>query len=657
MGKSLTRKILESHLVEGEWKSGSEIGIRIDQTLTQDATGTMAYLQFEAMGVETLSTDLSVSYIDHNTLQIGFENADDHRYLMGIARRYGIHLSRAGNGICHQVHLERFGKPGATLLGSDSHTPTGGGLGMIAIGSGGLDVALAMGGSPFFLPCPEVVRVVLKGELGPWVSAKDLILKMLEIFGTKGNVGRVFEYAGPALASLSVPERATITNMGAECGVTTSIFPSDEATRDFLRAQGREADWRPLEADPDAEYAMEIELDLGAIESLAAAPHSPGNVVSVKSLSDVKVDQVCVGSCTNSSYKDLATVALMLRGRVVPPEVSLVVAPGSHQVLLNIEKDGYLADIVASGARLVESSCSFCIGNGQSPASGAVSLRSSNRNFEGRSGTADARVYLVSPETAIASALLGRIAGGPELEAELGVRPPAVRLPARYATDDRMIVPPLPREERAKVEIIRGPNIGGPPAVTAIPEKLSGTATIKVGDKITTDHIMPAGARLKYRSNIEAYSAFVFEGVDPTFASRAAEARDAGSHNVIIAGLSYGQGSSREHAAICPAALGVRAVIAKSFERMHKANLVNFGVLPLVFADELDYARIEAGDALEIPELRAQVSSGSREIRVRDLAGGFEFVALCELTERQRGIALAGGALATAAFASKKGRK
>jgi aconitate hydratase len=656
MGKSLTRKILEPHIIEGEWKSGTEIGIRIDQTLTQDATGTMAYLQFEAMGVAELATDLSVSYIDHNTLQMGFENADDHRYLLSVARKYGIVLSRAGNGICHQVHLERFGAPGATLLGSDSHTPTGGGIGMAAIGSGGLDVALAMGGSPFFLPCPEVVRITLSGELGPWVSAKDVILAVLREFGTKGNVGRVFEYAGAALAGLSVPERATIANMGAECGVTTSIFPSDEVTRDFLRAQGREAAWKPLAADPDAEYALEFELDLSGLESLAAAPHSPGNVVSVKSLGGVKVDQVCLGSCTNSSYKDLATAALMLRGRVVPPELSLVVAPGSRQVMLNIERDGYLADLISAGARLVESSCSFCIGNGQSPASGAVSLRTSNRNFEGRSGTADAQVYLVSPETAIASALLGRIASGSELEASLGVAPPDFELPGSYLTDDRMIVRALPRSERATVAILRGPNIGSPPVAAAVPERLSGSVAIKVGDKITTDHIMPAGARLKYRSNIAAYSAFVFEGVDPLFAARAAASRDEGSHNVIVAGASYGQGSSREHAAICPAYLGVRAVIAKSFERMHKANLVNFGILPLVFANEADYDRMDQGDELEIAGLRAQVASGEREIRARDKSKGFELLVLCELSGRQREIALAGGALALAGAAKAKGK-
>jgi aconitate hydratase len=652
MGKSHTRKILESHLAEGEWKQGSEIGIRIDQTLTQDATGTMAYLQFEAMGIDHLATELSVSYIDHNTLQMGFENADDHRYLMDIARKYGIRLSRAGNGICHQVHLERFGKPGRTLLGSDSHTPTGGGIGMISIGAGGLDVALAMGGAAFYLPCPEVVRVVLKGGLGPWVSAKDVVLRMLEIFGTKGNVGRIFEYTGPGLAGLSVPERATITNMGAECGVTTSIFPSDEATREYLRAQGRESDWVALGPDPDAEYSMEIEIDLSSLEPLAAAPHSPGNVVTVKSLSNVKVDQVCVGSCTNSSYKDLATVGLMLRGQTLPPEVSLVVTPGSRQVLLNIEKDGYLRDILAAGARIVEPSCSFCIGNGQAPASRAVSLRSSNRNFEGRSGTADAQVYLVSPETAIASALLGRIASGIDLETELGTKPPRIPLPRQYAIDDAMILEPLSPPERAKVEIVRGPNIGGPPVAATLPETLSGSVAIKVGDKITTDHIMPAGARLKYRSNIKAYSAYVFEAVDPSFAARAAATRDSGSHNVIIAGLSYGQGSSREHAAICPAALGVRAVIAKSFERMHKANLVNFGILPLVFENEADYESIGQGDKLEIEGLRSLVASGGEKFLVRNITKAMEFTALCELTERQRSIALAGGALARASLAN-----
>lgn len=648
MGKSLTRKIFESHLVEGEWAAGTEIGIHIDQTLTQDATGTMAYLQFEAMGVEKLATELSVSYIDHNVLQTGFENADDHRYLLSIARRYGIRLSRAGNGICHQVHLERFGRPGTTLLGSDSHTPTGGGLGAAAIGAGGLDVALAMSGEPFYLPCPEVVRITLKGALRKWVSAKDVVLAVLARFGTKGNVGRVFEYAGPGLASLSVPDRATITNMGAECGVTTSIFPSDDRTREFLRTQGRGSDWRPLAADLDADYDLEYEIDLGSLESLAATPHSPGNVVPVRTLSNVKVDQVCVGSCTNSSYRDLATVATMLRGRSIPPDVSLVVTPGSKQVLLNIDKDGYLADIIAAGARLVEPSCSFCIGNGQAPASGAVSLRSSNRNFEGRSGTADANVYLVSPETAVASALLGRIASGEDLEREVGVVPPSIHQPACYLTDDRMIVLPLPPEERAKVEIIRGPNIGGPPVVAAVPDKLSGVAQIKVGDKITTDHIMPAGARLKYRSNIAMYSTFVFEAVDPGFAARAASARDSGRHNVVIAGLSYGQGSSREHAAICPAALGVRAVIAKSFERMHKANLVNFGVLPLVFSDPNDYDKVVQGDALEIEGLKSSVASGAKKIMVTDTTSGFEFEVLCELTERQRKVALAGGALAVA---------
>ncbi len=648
MEKNLTRKILESHLVEGEWKIGTEIGIRIDQTLTQDATGTMAYLQFEAMGMEKLATELSVSYIDHNTLQMGFENADDHRYLLSIARKYGIRHSRAGNGICHQVHLERFGKPGVTLLGSDSHTPTGGGLGMIAIGAGGLDVALAMGGSAFFLPCPEVVRVVLKGVMGPWVSAKDIVLKMLEIFGTKGNVGRIFEYSGPGLAGLTVPERATVTNMGAECGVTTSIFPSDEASRHYLRSQGREADWQALDADPDADYAMEVEIDLGALEPLAAAPHSPGNVVTVGSLANVQVEQVCIGSCTNSSYKDLATVALMLRGQKLPPDISLVVTPGSRQVLLNIEKDGYLADLIAVGARLVEPSCSFCIGNGQAPASGAVSIRSSNRNFEGRAGTADAQVYLVSPETAAASAILGRVASGRDLTAQLGMKPPSPRAPERFIVDDSMIVQPLPPADRARVAIVRGPNIGGPPAAAPLPESLEGVVAIKVADKTTTDHIIPAGARMKYRSNIAAYSAYVFEGLDPSFAARAAASRDSGLHNIIVAGLSYGQGSSREHAAICPAALGVRAIIALSFERIHAANLVNFGILPLIFVNADDYAAVEQGDRLSLADMRGQVASGATRLRVRNGSKGTEFEVVCELTDRQRKIALAGGALALA---------
>ena len=648
MEKNLTRKILESHLVEGEWKIGTEIGIRIDQTLTQDATGTMAYLQFEAMGMEKLATELSVSYIDHNTLQMGFENADDHRYLLSIARKYGIRHSRAGNGICHQVHLERFGKPGVTLLGSDSHTPTGGGLGMIAIGAGGLDVALAMGGSAFFLPCPEVVRVVLKGVMGPWVSAKDIVLKMLEIFGTKGNVGRIFEYSGPGLAGLTVPERATVTNMGAECGVTTSIFPSDEASRHYLRSQGREADWQALDADPDADYAMEVEIDLGALEPLAAAPHSPGNVVTVGSLANVQVEQVCIGSCTNSSYKDLATVALMLRGQKLPPDISLVVTPGSRQVLLNIEKDGYLADLIAVGARLVEPSCSFCIGNGQAPASGAVSIRSSNRNFEGRAGTADAQVYLVSPETAAASAILGRVASGRDLTAQLGMKPPSPRAPERFIVDDSMIVQPLPPADRARVAIVRGPNIGGPPAAAPLPESLEGVVASKVADKTTTDHIIPAGARMKYRSNIAAYSAYVFEGLDPSFAARAAASRDSGLHNIIVAGLSYGQGSSREHAAICPAALGVRAIIALSFERIHAANLVNFGILPLIFVNADDYAAVEQGDRLSLADMRGQVASGATRLRVRNGSKGTEFEVVCELTDRQRKIALAGGALALA---------
>ncbi|MDP3179568.1 MAG: aconitate hydratase [Spirochaetaceae bacterium] len=646
MGKSVAQKILEPHIVAGSWSAGGEIGIQIDQTLTQDATGTMAYLQFETMGVSRVRTELSVSYIDHNTMQLGFENADDHAYLTSIASKYGIYLSRAGNGICHQVHLERFGAPGKTLLGSDSHTPTGGGLGMIAIGAGGLDVAMAMAGAPFYMPCPEVVGIELTGAFGPWVSAKDLALKVLEIFGTKGNVGRIFEYRGPGAASLTVQERATVANMGAECGVTSSLFPSDEKTRLFLRSQGREAAWREILPDPDAAYSRVERIDLAAIEPMIAIPHSPGNVKKVSEVAGLTVDQGCIGSCTNSSFRDLAIASAILKGKVAASGTSLFVTPGSRQVVREILAAGALDPIVAAGARLVEPSCSFCIGNGVSPASGAVSLRTSNRNFEGRSGTADAKVYLVSPETAAASALAGEIADPRTLGAM-----PDIAMPERSLVDDRLILPPAPESQAASVEIRRGPNIGQPPAVRPFPEVISGVAAIKLGDKVTTDHIMPAGARMKYRSNIKAYSAFVFEGVDPSFAARAAANRDAGSHNVIVAGLSYGQGSSREHAAICPAYLGVRAVLARSFERIHAANLVNFGILPLTLRREEDWAAIEVGDRLEIPGAKAAVASGAKSLVVRDTAKGVEFEVSLELSAREREILLAGGALAWASAA------
>lgn len=640
MGYSLTEKIIKKHLIIGNGHSGEEIGIRIDETLTQDATGTMAYLQFEAMNISSVQTEISVSYIDHNTTQLGFENADDHRYLQSIARKYGIYLSRPGNGICHQVHLERFGKPGKTLIGSDSHTPTCGALGMLAMGAGGLDVAMAMAGEPFYLQCPKVIRINLTGKLQPWVSAKDIILHLLQIFTTKGNVGCVFEYGGPGISDLTVPERATITNMGAECGVTTSIFPSDEMTKRFLRAQGREEDWTRLEADPDAHYDREEEIDLSKLEPLAAKPHSPDNIGRIRDIGTIEVAQVCIGSCTNSSYKDLVTVAKILKGKVVHPNVSFIMAPGSRQVLENISENGYLADLIASGARLMENACGFCIGNGQSPPSGAVSLRTSNRNFYGRSGTKDAEVYLVSPETAAAALLTGRLTD----PRDLAMPYPDVAMPEQFLIDDRMILKPSDNVDAGTVEIIRGPNIGAPPRNDSLPETTEGVITIKLGDKITTDHIIPAGERMKYRSNIATYARYVFEGVDPGFAERALTIKELGRVNVIVAGLSYGQGSSREHAAICPMYLGVKAVLAKSFERIHAANLINFGIIPLVFRREADYDLIKQGDRIEIPEIRARIERGDT-LFMKDVAQGFSIEVLYDLTERQRRMILAGGAL------------
>ncbi|GAB6270883.1 MAG TPA: aconitate hydratase [Syntrophaceae bacterium] len=638
MGKNIVEKIIAAHLVSGNPAPGEEIGIRIDQTLTQDATGTLAYLQFEAMNVPKVKTELSVSYIDHNTVQIGFENADDHRYLQSVAQKFGVVLSRAGNGICHQVHLERFGKPGQTLIGSDSHTPTCGALGMIAIGAGGLDVAQAMAGEPFYLTCPSVVKINLRGRLGPWVSAKDVILKVLEIFTTKGNVGTVLEYGGEGIASLSVPERATITNMGAECGVTTSIFPSDDWTRHFLRSQQREADFMELKADDDATYARIVDIDLARLEPLTAKPHSPDHIGTVRSMKEIPVDQICLGSCTNSSYKDLVTVAKVLEGKVAHPNVSFILAPGSRQVLDNLARDGYLASLIASGARLMENACGFCIGNSQSPSSGAVSLRTSNRNFLGRSGTMDADVYLVSPETAAAAVITGHFTDPRDLKMPY----PQVQTPDRPVIDDRMIL--RPENTGENIEIYRGPNIGAPPVNTALPDTLSGQITIKVGHKITTDHIIPAGARMKYRSNIPKYSEFVFEKVDASFAHRALAQKDAGKHNIIVAGWSYGQGSSREHAAICPMYLGVRAVIAKSLERIHAANLINFGILPLTFARENDYDAVDQGDDLEIAGIRKAILDGGN-LLVQNKTKGTTFEASCLLSTRQKQIILAGGAL------------
>jgi aconitate hydratase len=624
--------------VTGEYAPGKEIGIKIDQTLTQDATGTMAYLQFEAMGLTQVKTELSVSYVDHNTIQVGFENADDHKYLQTVAAKYGIIYSKAGNGICHQVHLERFGKPGKTLLGSDSHTPTGGGVGMIAIGAGGLDVAVAMGGGEFYLNCPKVYKINLKGSLKPWVTAKDIVLKMLEMFTVKGNVDVVMEYAGPAVKTLTVPERATITNMGAEMGVTTSIFPSDEETKKFLIAQGREADWIELKADDDAEYVKIVDFDLDTLEPLAAVPHSPGNVVRVDDLKDLKVDQVMLGSCTNSSYKEIATVAKIMKGKKVHPNVSFGVAPGSRQVLQMVAKDGFLSDLLDSGARLMEATCGFCIGNSQSPKSTGVSLRTSNRNFEGRSGTADAQVYLVSPEVAAFAALTGKFTD----PRKAGIEYPEVSMPTKFLIDDSMFI--FPKNADRNVEIIRGPNIGTPPVNDKMSEQIKGVVGIKVGDKITTDHIMPAGARLKYRSNVPEYSKYVFEPIDKAFPTRALEAKKQGLATIIVAGESYGQGSSREHAALCPMYLGVKAIVAKSVERIHAANLVNFGIVSLSFKNIADYGKIEQGDEIEIPDVKKKLMDNEPVILI-DKTKNIKIELGYNLSQRQKEILFAGGLL------------
>jgi len=640
MGKSITEKILDNHIVKGNPKKGEEVGIKIDQTLTQDATGTMAYLQFEAMKVPKVKTELSVSYVDHNTVQIGFENADDHKYLQSVAAKYGIVYSRAGNGICHQVHLERFGKPGKTLLGSDSHTPTGGGIGMIAIGAGGLDVAVAMAGGPFYLTYPKVIKINLTGQLMPWVSAKDVILKVLDIFTTKGNVGCVFEYGGPGAKTLSVPERATITNMGAECGVTSSVFPSDEITKEFLKAQGRGNDWTELVADDDATYDKIVDINLSELEPLAATPHSPGNISKVVDLKGKKVDQVCVGSCTNSSYKDLMTVAKIVKGQVAHPDISFVVAPGSKQVLENINNDQGLTHLLSAGARIAESACGFCIGNSQSPKTDAVSLRTSNRNFLGRSGTKSALAFLVSPETAAAAVITGEITDPRELEKQ-GIPYPQVKMPKEFHIDDSMFIFP---KDATITEIYRGPNIGDPPEAEPLKDIISGDVTLKVEDKITTDHIIPAGSKMKYRSNVPKYSEFLFEVVDPTFHDRAKEIKDTGKDNIIVAGLSYGQGSSREHAALCPMYMGVKAVIAKSMERIHNANLINFGILPLNFIDEKDYDNIDQGDELIIPNIKKLLNENKKLI-VKNKTKGSEFEVEYTLSDRQKKVLLAGGTL------------
>ena len=644
--QNLIQKILASHLVEGTLAAGEEIEIKIDQTLCQDATGTMAFLELEAMGVERVKTELSVQYIDHNTCQMGPENQNDHLYLQSVCRAKGVLFSRPGNGICHQVHLERFGAPGKTLLGSDSHTPTGGGIGMVAIGAGGLDVAVAMAGGPFRLSCPRVIGVRLDGRLGPWVAAKDVILHVLSILGSKGNVGCAVEYFGPGVANLSVPERATITNMGAELGVTCSVFPSDEGTRAFLKAQKREVCWRPLAADDGAEYDRVIEVDLGSLEPLAACPSNPANIATVEEVGPIAVAQVVIGSCTNSSLKDLRMVARVLKGRRVHPNVSLGIAPGSRQVMEMLSREGHLADLIAAGCRLLESACGPCIGQGFSPADDSASVRTFNRNFAGRTGTKGDQCYLVSPETAVATALLGRLASG----RELGIDQPAWEMPAEFLIDDGMILEPAPAGE--PVEIVRKGTIGEPPHCTPVPDDLDGRVVIAVGDKITTDHIMPAGAYLKYRSNIPRYAQVVFECFNEdgkaTFAERALAVQAAGRVGVVVAGESYGQGSSREHAAICPMYLGIRLVLARSIERIHAANLVNFGIVPLQFASAGDWEAIATGDAIEIRKLREQLARGGEVAAtlVKEDGTRSDFILRHTMTDRDIETVLRGGRLA-----------
>ena len=635
MGKTMCYKILSAHLLEGNLKDGETITVKIDQTLTQDATGTMAYLQFEAMGLDKVKNELAVSYVDHNTVQVGFENFDDHEYLRTVANEKGVVFSRAGNGICHQVHLERFALPGKTLIGSDSHTPTAGGVGSFSFGAGGLDVALAMAGVGYTMVAPKVINIVLKGKLRPFVSAKDVILKVLSHYGVNGNVNKVFEYTGEGVKTLSVPERATITNMGAECGVTTSLFPSDEITYSFLKGQGREENWVALEADEDAVYDDRFEIDLSSLEPLAACPHSPGNIKSVESLKGMKINQVLIGSCTNSSYYDLRKVAKILEGKRIPENVSLGIAPGSRAVFEMIASDGTLETLIKAGARILESACGFCIGNHQSPGTDSVSLRTNNRNFEGRSGTKSAQVYLVSPETAAWSAVKGEFSNPLECESDIE----SVKYTDSFIIDDSMFIYPHENVEGIK----RGPNIGEPPSNTALSDSIEGSVWIKVGDKITTDHIMPAGQYLKYRSNIPRYSQVVFNPVDPDFATRAAKLRDEGECGFIVAGSSYGQGSSREHAAICPMYLGVKAVVAVTIERIHQANLCNFGILPLLFKNAEDYESIKYGDKLELSNVYSSLEKG--EFILKDLTTGKDIPLTLFATDTQKKTLLSGGRL------------
>jgi len=636
MGLTLAQKIIKAHLLSGEMTAGSDIGLKIDQTLTQDATGTMAYLEFEAMGVPRVKTERSVAYIDHNTLQTGFENADDHRFIQSVAKKHGIYFSRPGNGICHQVHLERFGIPGKTLIGSDSHTPTGGGIGMLAMGAGGLDVAVAMGGGAYYITMPKMLRINLSGRLSPWVSAKDIILEVLRILTVKGGVGKIVEYGGDGVSTLSVPERATITNMGAELGATTSIFPSDEVTLAFLKAQGRKKDWVELKPDADAVYDETISINLSELVPMAACPHSPDAVKKVDEIGSIKVDQVCIGSCTNSSYRDMMRVASILKGKTVHPDVSLAIAPGSKQVYNMLAQNGALADLIAAGARILECACGPCIGMGQSPNSAGISLRTFNRNFEGRSGTADGRIYLVSPETAAASAITG-VLTNPQT---LGKEAPIVQ-PEQFLINDNMIVAPADEKDAKDVKILRGPNIKEFPTTTALPQSIEAKALLKVGDNITTDHIMPAGAKiLPYRSNIPYLSNFCFAVCDKEFPERCRQ----NGKGIIVGGSNYGQGSSREHAALVPLYLGIKAVIVKSFARIHCANLANAGILPLMFKDEKDYDGIDQMDELELPDIRTAIESGAT-VTVKNRTKGTSFEAEAVLSDRQRKMVLAGGLL------------
>ncbi len=636
MGYTISEKIIKNHIVDGELVKGTEAGIRIDQTLTQDATGTMAYLEFEAMGVERVKTELSVAYVDHNTLQTGFENADDHRFIQSCAKKRGVRYSRPGNGICHQVHLERFGIPGKTLIGSDSHTPTGGGIGMLAIGAGGLDVAVAMGGGAYYITIPKTVKVELKGKLSPWVAAKDVILEVLRIMSVKGGVGKIIEYCGEGVKTLTVPERATITNMGAELGATTSVFPSDEITREFLKAQGREEDYIELSADEDAVYDEEIVIDLSSLKPMAACPHMPDRVKTVEEIGEITVDQVCIGSCTNSSYVDMMKVAAILKGKKVAPNVSLAIAPGSMQVLHMLATNGALADMIAAGARILESACGPCIGMGQSPNSKGVSLRTSNRNFEGRSGTADAGIYLVSPEVAAASAITGVFTDPRKLG-----EAPVIEMPEKFDINDSMVLLPATEEEAADVEVKYGPNIKPFPVGEALGEKIEAKAILKVGDNITTDHIMPAGAKiLPYRSNIPFLSNFCFRQCDENFAENCKKE----GKGIIIGGANYGQGSSREHAALVPLYLGIKSVVAKSFARIHMANLINAGIVPFTFANADDYDRIDQGDELVIENIKDSIQN-KLDIVLKNTTKNESYPLAYEFSERQTDMILAGGLL------------